>query len=114
MAETYGPFDSGAGSGILEAQWSDMAMGYGPSGIVPGEANELELYADSTGMQVKVKTGRMITMGHFYNSDSERTLSITASHATLDRIDNVVVEINWTTNVITSKVVDSGIIVSRR
>ena len=106
MAETYGPFDSGAGSGILESQWAIMAGSYAPSGIVGGEDNELEVYADSTGMQVKLKTGKGNVHGHYYKNDSERTLAVSASHATLDRIDNVVVELDWVTNVITAKVVD--------
>ena len=100
MSINFRPFDSGDGSGVLEAAWSQMASGFGPSGIKKGITDELELYADSTGMQVKVKAGEAMMMGHHMDSDAVETLAITASHATLDRIDNVVVEVDWVLNTV--------------
>lgn len=106
MVETYYPFDAGAGSDSMEAEWTLMARNWIPTGVIPGELNELECYGDSTGMQVKLKSGRAWLYGHFYESDAEQTLAITAANGANPRLDRVILELDLTNNVIDAKVID--------
>jgi hypothetical protein len=86
-------------SPILNAsQWSKMASNWLGSGVIKGALNSLLVYADSTGMQVKVKSGQAFIKGHFFESDSEVTLPIGVSDPSLARIDRVIVRVDWTAN----------------
>ncbi len=105
MTQTYFPFDSGAGASITEAQWYQMARKWLGSGVLPDELDELEVYADSSGMQVKVKSGQAWMEGHFYESDAEETLAIAAADASNPRIDRVVVRLDRVANTIALAVV---------
>jgi hypothetical protein len=98
MAQTYFPFDSGTGSTVTEGQWSKMARNWIQTGILYDLANKLEVYADSTGMQVKVRSGAAWIMGHFYENDAEEILSIAASNPSNPRIDRVVLRLDWSNN----------------
>lgn len=103
MTEIYYPFDN---ADVYEAQWS-MLMRQAAicNGYIPLLDNELLVYGDSTGMQVKVKTGGCWIMGHFYRTDAELTKSIAAADATNPRWDIVVAQLDWTNNNITIDVV---------
>jgi hypothetical protein len=107
MAETYHPFDAGAGANIVEAQWRAMARHWvhGGSGVLATELNKLSTIGDSTGMQVKVDTGRAWVAGHFYENDAQRTLAIEANSSGNPRIDRVVVRADFTANTITATII---------
>ena len=96
--DTYYPFDTGAGSNVTEIEWSKMMRINNPSGIVSGKDNELLVYADSSGMQVMVKTGAFFIMGHYGEITTEKTLAIAAADSTNGRIDLVVVKLDWSNN----------------
>lgn len=96
MTKQYFPFDNAQ---VMEAQWSLMAKQWVQSGVFPGLMNELLVYGDSTGMQVKVKTGGGWVQGHYYSNDMEETLAIQAAHATLNRIDRIILYVDWTNNI---------------
>lgn len=83
-----------------QEQWSKMAQNWRETGVIKGALNELQVYADSTGMQVKVKSGRAFIEGHFYESDSEEVLAIGAANSTNPRIDRVIVRLDWITGTI--------------
>lgn len=100
MAQTYFPFDSGQGANITEAQWQKMAQYWLNTGVIKGVLNELLVYADSTGMQVKVKSGDAWINGHFYESDAEEILAIGTADSTNPRIDRVIIRLDWTANTI--------------
>jgi hypothetical protein len=99
MAQTYFPFDSGPGANVQENQWSKMAQHWVGTGVLKTIMNELLVYADSTGMQVKVKSGAAYIKGHYYENDVEGSLAI-ASSTTLPRIDRAILRCDWTTNTI--------------
>lgn len=101
MAQTSWPFEN---IDTSETQFSQWARNIG-EGVKTGSLNELEVYADSSGMQVKAKSGQAMVRGHYYNSSAEEALVITASDATNSRIDNVVLELDPSANTITLKVV---------
>jgi hypothetical protein len=97
---SYAPFDTGAGANVTEATWRDMMrhMHQGASGVIRGFANEFSVYADSSGMQVKVRTGECWMRGHWGTSTAEKTLPIATAHATFARKDRVVLRADFTNN----------------
>lgn len=101
--DNYAPFDSGAGANAMEVLWRKMMQhnhgdGVLASNILPASENEMSCYADNTGMQVKVRVGQVWLKGHWGESTSEKTLPISAAHATLDRIDRVIARAVYTTS----------------
>lgn len=94
--DTYTFFASGAGQTTVVAQWELAARQWLRDGVIVGELNELAVYADATGMQVKVKTGYGSVRGHPGGITSEKTLGVTAAHASLTRIDRVVLRLDDT------------------
>jgi len=89
------------------SKWAELFL---PTGVVQtGDAtvdlNKLEVYADSTGMQVKVKRGKAFMKGHlFWGKTSEEVLAIADVDPTNDRIDRVIAQLVWATGVIDLKV----------
>jgi hypothetical protein len=96
MTKLFGPFNNGAGASIFESQWSKMMRTVFKDGVVNNSFNELSVYGDSTGMQVKVKSGAGWVRGHYYENDSEEVLAIAAANATNPRWDRIVLEVDWT------------------
>lgn len=106
MSQACYPFDAGAGSGVPdEAAWSNMLRSAwrGGEGVIRHsdrtyDLNRLEVYADSTGMRVKVKSGRAQLRGFHYVSDAEEILTIAAANPSNPRIDRVVLHLDTTAN----------------
>lgn len=88
--DDYYPFDTGDGSTPSDVYWRDMAQLWLPTGVVRGAANELEVYGDDSGMQVKVKTGEAWIIGCHGQLTAEKTLAIAAADGTHPRKDLVV------------------------
>jgi hypothetical protein len=100
MTQSYYPFDSGAGGSVTEAQWQKMAQHWLSTGVIKKMLNELQVYADSRGMAVMVKSGQAWVNGHFFESDAEEVLPISSSPPTNPRIDRVIIRLDWTSNTI--------------
>lgn len=100
MTQYYAPFDAGSGSAVAETTWTKMARHWASTGVIKDADLELEVYADSSGMQVKVRTGEAWMRGHWFQSDATEILSIAAAHATLGRLDRVVLRVDWSANTI--------------
>lgn len=96
ICDVFHPFDAGAGSNVLEDRWRDMARHWLRSGPIQGELNGFEVYADSTGMQVKVKTGKAWIAGHYTSNAAEKTLPI-ATYVSA-RYDLVILRADFTNN----------------
>lgn len=93
LLDKYMPYDSGAGSNVTESDWR-AAFRFGMpdrSGVIRAVNNDLQVYADSTGMQSKVKTGELWAESQWGANLTEKILPIAAAHATLARIDLVVI-----------------------
>lgn len=96
---------------MYESQWRAFMKHARATGVIkedpndPEKLNELEVYADSTGMQVKIKTGIAFLRGVFAPLAALTTEAIQASHATLDRIDRVVLKLDTTNRTVTVEVV---------
>lgn len=98
--DTYLFYDAGNGANVTEAGWrSAMRHMLGSAaGVIRGFTNECEVYGDSSGMQVKVRTGECWIRGQYGALTSEKTLGIAAAHATLARKDRVVVRNDFVNN----------------
>jgi hypothetical protein len=79
-------------------EWGNMAQNWLGTGVIDGKLNELLCYADSTGMQVKIKSGQSFIQGHFFQSDAVVTLPIATANSSNPRIDRVVVRLDYTSD----------------
>lgn len=95
-ADAYYPFASGAGQISTVAQWEDYAGDLLRDGVILAAANEHAVFADSTGMQVKVPTGRVCIRGHRGVLTSQKTLGISANGSGNNRVDRVVARLDVT------------------
>lgn len=99
--DEFRPFDSGAGSNVLEAGWRRMARLWLPDGIAAARANLLAVTESSpTAMSVKVDTGEVWIQGHHGEITAAKTLPISPAHATLARKDLVVARVDFNDNVV--------------
>jgi hypothetical protein len=96
--DVYAPFDSGPGSSIGEDTWRKIMRRPTVSGVLRNVLNELLVYADSTGMQVKVKTGEVWMEGEWGTITIEKIVPIATAHATLARIDRIVARADYVAN----------------
>jgi hypothetical protein len=98
-ADSYFPYDAGAGANVSEAQWRTFMGGINTNGVVSGYLNGLAVTGDSTGMQVKLATGGIWANGAYgENTSGVQTISLAASHATLNRYDLIVARNDYTNN----------------
>lgn len=96
----YFPFDRGPGSNVTEAQWGLMAKNWLGTGVIKGAINEFQVYADSSGMQVKVKSGQSWIEGFFFQVVTETVVPISAANSSNPRIDRIAIQVDWTNNII--------------
>lgn len=100
--DTYAPYDSGAGADVREDTWRAMMRHMRGStfgdGVLRTASNALEVYADSTGLQVKVRTGEAWLRAAWGQSTAEKTLAIATAHGSLARKDRVVLRNDFTLN----------------
>lgn len=102
MAQTSWPFEN---IDTTESQFSIMFRNFQNTGVngVPGD-NNLLVFADDSGLQVRVRAGQAIVRGHYYLSDALETLIIDTA-GTNTRIDAIVLELDPAANSITLQVV---------
>lgn len=101
MAQSSWPFEN---IDTSETQFSQWARNIG-EGVKTGALNELEVFADSTGMQVKVRSGQALVRGHYYQNTAELALALEAADLTNPRVDTVVVELDPSANSIVLDVI---------
>lgn len=100
LADFYGPFDQGAGASNLESRWRDFFQymrGFvgGRNGVFRGVANKWEVYGDSSGLQVKLKTGEGMIQAHWGKTAVEKTLPVNTNSSGATRVDRVVARANF-------------------
>ena len=101
MAQTSWPFEN---VDTTETQFSQMFRNIGEGVKGSSATNDLKPFGDSSGMQVKVYAGQALVRGIYYSSTATETLAVAAAHATLGRIDSVVLELDPSANSILLKV----------
>lgn len=101
MAQTSWPFEN---IDTSETQFSQWARNIG-EGVKEDALNELQVFADSTGMRVKVRSGQAMVRGHYYQSTAEEIVLIAASDPSNPRIDVIALELDPTANSILLKAI---------
>jgi hypothetical protein len=98
--DSYAPFDAGDGANVMESTWRKMMkhVTMGRDGVLKGNGLDLEVFGDSSGMQVKVRTGECWIRGHWGEVTSTKTITLTAAHATLSRIDRAILRCDFSDN----------------
>lgn len=92
---------------MYEAQWRAFMRHLRRTGVVREDPSDLdaldefEVYGDSTGMQVKVKSGSAYMIGVVVPSEDEEILSIEAADPADDRIDRVYLKIDTVARTVT-------------
>lgn len=79
-----------------EDKWTMYAKALITNGVLSRVANEMEVFADSTGMLVKVKTGRCYVDGFAGDLAAQQSLDIAAADPTNPRLDRVVARLTTT------------------
>jgi hypothetical protein len=98
VAITSYPFDSQA---VTETDYSRLFREFQSTGVADSVGSTgLSVYADGTGMTVKVNSGFAIVRGHAIYSTAIEPLTVTASNTTA-RVDRVVLKLDPATNSIT-------------
>lgn len=98
MAITSYPFDSQA---VTETDYSRLFREFQSTGVADSVGGTgLSVYADGTGMTVKVNSGFAIVRGHAIYSTAIEPLTVAASN-TSARVDRVVLKLDPATNSIT-------------
>jgi hypothetical protein len=98
VAITSYPFDSQA---VTETDYSRLFREFQSTGVADSVGGTgLSVYADGTGMTVKVNSGFAIVRGHAIYSTAIEPLTVTASN-TSARVDRVVLKLDPATNSIT-------------
>lgn len=83
---------------MTEPTWRKMMshVTLGRHGVLfDAASNSMSVFADATGMQVKVRTGECWIKGHWGEVTAQKTLPITAAHATLGRKDRVILRCDF-------------------
>lgn len=91
--DSFSFFDGTSMTPVTQVTWADYWKGIIPDGVVGGVANEMRVYANSTGLKVFVDTGACIVDNHRGVISSEKELTIAAAHASKPRIDIVVARV---------------------
>jgi len=94
MAQSSWPFEN---IDTSESQFSHWARNMG-EGVITGKGLELEPFADSTGLNVKVKSGDALVRGHYYASSEQETITVPAASVTNPRIDLIVLRLDPSVN----------------
>jgi hypothetical protein len=97
MTETSGYMDPGT---YDAAQFARVSYAHVKDGYWYGYLNSLAVSAHTpAGMSVDVATGAAWIQGCWYTSDALNTLTIDTAHATLDRIDRIILRKTSTTDI---------------
>lgn len=98
MAQSSWPTVAG-GRAINDTQWEQMASGFAADGVVGAPTDTALVYADATGMQVKVRANKLaLVRGHGWASGgAEFTKTIGANSSGSTRIDLIVLRLTRST-----------------
>lgn len=102
MTITSYPFEN---QDVNESQFSRLFKELQDSGIA-GEVgdNTFAVSADGSGLDVQIAPGFAILRGHAVSSDAIESRTLAAAHASLDRIDRVILRLDPVANAITIEV----------
>lgn len=96
--DSYMPYDAGPGSNVTEDGWRQFARHFRGDGVIRNQGSEFRALGDSTGMQVKVPSGECWIRGQWGTSTATKTLAISTAHASLQRLDLVILRNDFVNN----------------
>jgi hypothetical protein len=103
MAQLSWPFEN---QDTTETEYSQLFTRLQNTGVSGSPSTtDLKVFADSTGMQIKVPTGFAIIRGHMYQNTAQETLALSAA-ASNPRIDLVVLRLDPSANSILLAVIE--------
>ncbi|WP_017974374.1 hypothetical protein [Actinopolyspora halophila] len=108
--DDFGPFDTGIGADTTEAAWRAFTHHVRHSGVIatrqvpPETPNELEVHADGSGMQVKLRPGEAWLNGHWGELTTDTVLPLATADPTNPRIDLVVIRADYLANEVVADV----------
>lgn len=93
---------------VTEAQWEALAEGFWQSGLIGSPLDPAPVFADSTGMHVKIRAGtRARVRGQLWDAgDTDLVVQISANAAGSTRIDLVVLRLDRSTWLVEATVVE--------
>ena len=93
---------------VTEAQWEALAEGFWQSGLIGSPLDPAPVFADSTGMHVKIRAGtRARVRGQLWDAgDTDLVVQISANAAGSTRIDLVVLRLDRSTWLVKATVVE--------
>lgn len=105
MAESSWPTVAG-GRAITDVQWEQMVAGFAASGIIGSPTDTAVIYADATGMTVKVRSGKLghVSGNGWYSGAADFTKTVTANSSGSTRYDLVVLRLTRSTRAVTVEV----------
>ena len=80
---------------LNQTNWASYFGPYMPDGIIEGIGDEMDVYADSSGMHVFVKTGECRVRSHRGILSEKATLDIAPADVTYGRFDLVLVRVTY-------------------
>lgn len=98
--DAYAPFATGAGANATEEMWRRFMRHMLSPGVIPGAGQELQVYADSSGLQVKVRPGEVWLRGHWGEVTEEKVLALVPNGSGLQRLDRVVIRADFQADLI--------------
>lgn len=81
--------------GIEQSNWANFWKGIIPDGVIAGIDGELEVYAQSDGRKVHVKTGQAIVAGHKCWITSEKEIDIAENTSGANRTDGIFIRVTY-------------------
>lgn len=88
------------GQSAFADDWRDIFGSWLADGVIAGVLNELKGFADSTGRQVKLKSGVIRLDGEHAENSTEKTLAVTANASGSTRTDRLIARLHRDTQVI--------------
>ena len=98
IIDSYMPYDSGPGANVTEDGWRQFARHFRGDGVIRNVGSEFKPFGNSTGMFVQVPSGECWIRGQWGSNLSTRTLGISPAHATLTRLDRVILRNDFVNN----------------
>jgi len=101
MAEKYGPFNSGTGAAFDETQWREIFGNLLTPGVIKGAkvagsaGGDLAVSVVGGNMNVNIATGCGLVYGFAYENDATATKTITTQGGGLNRIDTVILKLDF-------------------
>lgn len=100
MTKSIAFFDAGAGAKVREAGWRKAVRAFARDGVVFGYLDELEPFADDSGLVTKMMAGGANINGSYYEDDAVVSVSHDPNSSGLDRIDRVALRMDTDANTI--------------